>query len=93
MESFPNNESSGLEFFRRQLERMTTKELEREFLALQDKHHLLGHREVFADSAIDITSEQAFVEGVGSYAAIEEVELKMAMVEKELQGRHLKKAA
>lgn len=93
MESIRNNEVDGLQLYRRQLERMSIEQLENEFVAQQDKHHVLAHRDVFADSAIDITSEQAFVDDVDSFATIEDVEQKLDFIKKELDARQLKKAA
>lgn len=92
MESLRNNEDPAA-VYRKLIQGMENQELEEELNNLREVSTTLGHSETFSTAVLDLTSKRAFVSGVNDHMKMSEVEMKIQMIEKELEQREMPKAA
>lgn len=92
MESLRNNEDPAA-VYRKLIQGMDKEELEEELNNLREAESNLGHSDTFSTAVLDLTSKRAFMSGVNDRMKMSEVEMKIQMIEKELEQREMPKAA
>lgn len=92
MESLRNNEDPAV-VYRKLIQGMEKEELENELESLKEAEANLGHSDTFSTAVLDLTSNKAFMSGVNDHMKMSEVEMKIRMIEKELEMREMPKAA